>query len=97
MFINIKDISINYRLIARVTHVNQMLRVKKVLVPKDTVAFVQRDIMEIIVNWVRKNRSLYALLAFTLRAIICNPLLFIHLAYLNNVGPFLIMHCLTFH
>lgn len=55
MFINIKDISINYRLIAKVTHVYQMLRVKKVLVPKDTVAFVQRDIMKIIVNWVRKN------------------------------------------
>ena len=52
---NIELFKINYRLIAKVTLAFQMLRVRKVLVPKDIVAFVRRDTMEINVNWVSKN------------------------------------------
>ena len=69
-----------------------MLHAKKVLVPKDIVAFVQKDIMGTIVNWVRKND--YYTHSWRLRDVllICNySLVFIHPAYLPKFEPFYIV------
>lgn len=81
-------ISINYRLIVKVAHASQMLRARRVLVPTDTVAFVRRDIMEMAVNWVRKNGHYMHSWYLRYVLIICNLSFFIHLTYLYSFDTF---------